>query len=281
MCAILGADAHRWCTLARAQEPEEAEDEEMEEDLPCFRHWKKLSSEQKDFAQTLDYDEGSWFFNEPRMVTWKGLTMQPRKLRAAIALGFTVDTWLVDPEVDFEENAADTSTFVPRLVPPKTLAAVMFLLNNHADEWRDPTGARIWWEAWAACVPNKVEEVVDKPTWEWPSTLNLQCPAPFACSFLCVCVCVPAEGCKHNARDLPAELRTAATQFNETVEYKNVINACGLGAAQLRQNMQDHGEQTGKYIPHRRGDFLWVAAPDAEGTNVRCCASTVRTDVAT
>lgn len=41
-----------------------------------------------------------------------------------------------------------------------------------------------------------------------------------------------------------------------------------LSAAQLKQNIADYSQQTGKYVPMSKGDFLWVKS-DANGSLVR------------
>ena len=32
---------------------------------------------------------------------------------------------------------------------------------------------RKWWQTWAATHPPRVEDVLDPPTWEWPSNIGL------------------------------------------------------------------------------------------------------------
>jgi len=219
------------------------DDDDNEDEPPCLLHWSKLSHQEKLFAQTLGYSSQSWFYNTPRSMTWQAVMADAEQSQAAIALGFTESLWVVDADTQADgEMAGAASTFVPRLDPEKTIASVRYLLDNHRDEWQDPDNDRKWWESWAATHPTRVEDVVDKPIWEWP------------------------KPCNATDRNLPAELRQDALTFAETVEYKNVIEACRLGEANLRQNLADYGKRTGKYIPMSKGDFLWVKR-DAEGSS--------------
>lgn len=59
-------------------------------------------------------------------------------------------------------------TFVPRMDAKKTLAAVHWLLKHHGDEFAEPKLAQDAWSAWAASHPSVVDDVANKPTWEWP-----------------------------------------------------------------------------------------------------------------
>ena len=92
----------------------------------------------------------------------KELLKQPPLRDAAMALEFTSGTWNAPMD-------ASDAKFVPRLDCAATLASVLFLLDHHKDEWKDPINDRQWWEQWAETHPTTVEEVEDKPKWEWPS----------------------------------------------------------------------------------------------------------------
>ena len=140
----------------------------LEKDPPCLRHWDDLTLQLKAHAATLDYDEDSWYHNDPRTISWHALMKLSRERAAAFALGFSVDTW----NFEEQESSGETATFTPRLEPAKTLLAVHYLLDNHADEWQDPAQGRAWWETWASTHPTTVEDVVHKPEWEWPSNLH-------------------------------------------------------------------------------------------------------------
>jgi hypothetical protein len=145
---------------------------------------------------------------------------------------------------------------------------VHYLLDNHKDEWIDPEAARTSWGHWAATHPLRVDDVVDKPKWEWPGMLLSAsvCVLCLRCAY--VCLPVVADGCRSHDRDLPGELKKSVTTFAETIEYRNCILACRLGTAQVEQNVADYGQRTGRWKPMSKGTFLWVKR-DAENSNVR------------
>ena len=142
---------------------EESNEEDEEEEPPCCWHWDDLTEAQKELAETLDYDEDAWFNDDGRAITWAQLMKRPRERLAALMLGFTEDTWRVDPEV----LAAETQqTFSPRLDAAATLKSIIYLLDNHQDEWLNPVEDRKWWTNWAETHPAKLDDVLDKPKWE-------------------------------------------------------------------------------------------------------------------
>jgi len=220
------------CTKCVEDNDDQDDEDDDDDSLPCEWDWDDLSGEQRAWATLLGYDSDSWYDNTYRSITWKALMAQADLRVAAISLGFTADTWNADPVID--QKLGKERTFVPRMDAAETLAAVRFLLDNHRDEWFDPDADREWWESWAAGHPTSVDDVLPKPQWEWP------------------------EGCENHQRDLPAELKKSSTTFMETIEYRNVIQACELNTAQLEQNLSDYGERSGKYTPMTKGTFIWT-----------------------
>jgi len=247
------------CKTCEKEDDDNNSDGDNDQSLPCDWNWEQLSEEQRAFATLLSYDSHSWYYDEPRCITWKSVMMQPHLRVAAMALGFTAAKWIVDP--DFDPKAGETSTFIPRLEPAKTIVAIRYLLDNHKDEWIDAESDRAFWEEWAATHPTTVDDVIDKPQWEWP------------------------KGCQEYTRNLPAELMNANQTFAETIEYRNVIQASELNTAQLQQNISDyHQERSGTYTPMTKGTFLWVKHENEEsqdvGWNVPLWCARLRSDEA-
>lgn len=72
---------------------------------PCDWHWNDLSDAQRGHAALLGYDEDAWYYNAARALSWAQLMGRPGEREAALALGFTRETWLVEEEEAEEEGA--------------------------------------------------------------------------------------------------------------------------------------------------------------------------------
>ena len=104
---------------------------------------------------------------------------------------------------------------------------------------------------------------MDKPTWQWPSEnvfASRKLQSDSLCAVLMSRVLALADKFRACARDLPAELMRATTEFSETVEYKNVILAAELGEAQINRNLEEYGANNEPYKPILKGTFLWIKA---------------------
>ena len=85
---------------------EEEGGDEADEGPPCSWHWDDLEEEQQAHANVLGYDEDSWWNNDERAVDWKTLMGRPCEREAALALGFTEESWVAPSSACDREGEA-------------------------------------------------------------------------------------------------------------------------------------------------------------------------------